>query len=179
MENRKLKLNELNRITLNEFKETEKFPIIILLDNVRSALNVGSVFRTCDAFAIEKLILCGITATPPNKEIAKTALGATESVLWENYPNTLDAIIKYKSLGFKIYALEQAEKKVFLNEYNFKPNEKIALVFGNEVDGVDQEIINHCDEVIEIPQFGTKHSLNISVSAGIAIWEVVRVFKKV
>jgi tRNA G18 (ribose-2'-O)-methylase SpoU len=177
MENRKLKLEELNRADIEEFKDQKKFPVVILLDNVRSALNVGSVFRTCDAFAIEELVLCGITATPPNKDIMKTALGATESVKWKKIDDTIKSIEYYKNNGYKIFALEQAENTFFLNDFNFKEHSKIALVFGNEVEGVQQDIIDLCDAVIEIPQFGTKHSLNISVSAGIAIWEVVKKIK--
>jgi tRNA G18 (ribose-2'-O)-methylase SpoU len=178
MENRKLKLDELNRVDINEYKDQKKFPIIILLDNVRSALNVGSVFRTCDAFAIEELGLCGITATPPNKEIMKTALGATESVKWKKFDDTIQSIEYYKKRGYKIYALEQAENTKFLNEFNFNLHTKIVLIFGNEVEGIQQDIIDLCDAVIEIPQFGTKHSLNISVSAGIAILEAVKEMKK-
>jgi tRNA G18 (ribose-2'-O)-methylase SpoU len=172
--NRKLKNEELNRISLEEFKQLKKLPVTVVLDNIRSALNVGSVFRTSDAFAIERLILCGITATPPHKEINKTALGSTESVVWEYVNNSIEAIQQLKNNHYKIVVVEQAEKKIFLNKWNFSTNDKIALVFGNEVDGVSQSVINVCDEVIEIPQFGTKHSLNVAVSVGIVLWEYIR-----
>ena len=157
--NEKLKNEALNRLSVNEFKSAIKQPIIVVLDNVRSLNNVGSAFRTADAFLIEEIILCGLTGTPPNKEIEKTALGATSSVKWTYFQTTLDAIAELKRLGYKTFAIEQA---------------KIALIYGNEIYGVDQEVINHCEEVIEIPQAGTKHSLNISVSIGIVLWELMR-----
>ena len=168
---KKLKNKDLQRITLEEFKKAEKTPITIILDNVRSALNVGSIFRTSDAFLIEKIILCGITTTPPNKEIRKSALGATDSVNWEFEKNTIDAISKLKKNGYQIVAIEQANKSTNLNEFNIT-KKPIAIILGNEVDGVDENVINICDDVIEIPQFGTKHSLNISITAGIVIWQL-------
>lgn len=170
---KKLKNKDLQRINIEEFKKTKKTPITIVLDNVRSALNVGSVFRTSDAFLIENIILCGITATPPNKEIRKAALGASESVNWEFEENTLDAVLKLKEKGYHIMGIEQADKSSKLNDFTL-PKRPIAIIMGNEVKGVSQEVINNCDEVMEIPQFGTKHSLNISVTTGIVIWELWR-----
>jgi tRNA G18 (ribose-2'-O)-methylase SpoU len=170
---KKLKNKDLQRINIEEFKKTTKTPITIVLDNVRSALNVGSVFRTSDAFLIENIILCGITATPPNKEIRKAALGASESVNWEFEENTLDAVLKLKEKGYHIMGIEQADKSSKLNDFTL-PKRPIAIIMGNEVKGVSQEVINNCDEVMEIPQFGTKHSLNISVTTGIVIWELWR-----
>ncbi|ALU73884.1 RNA methyltransferase [Tenacibaculum finnmarkense] len=169
---RKLKNSELGRITVNEFKETEKTPIIVILDNIRSLNNVGSVFRTSDAFLIEKIYLCGITATPPNKEIHKTALGATESVAWEHVENTIDLVEKLKKDNIKILAIEQAENSTMLNDFAPEPNQKYAVVMGNEVKGVQQEVVSASDFCIEIPQLGTKHSLNISVTTGIVIWDL-------
>lgn len=167
----KLKNKDLQRISIEEFKNSRKTPITIVLDNVRSSLNVGSVFRTADAFLIEKIILCGITATPPNKDIRKSALGSTNSVDWEYEDNTIDAVLKLKKNNYSIIGVEQVKESIMLN--NFKISEdQIAIIFGNEVDGVMNEVINLCDKVIEIPQFGTKHSLNISVSSGIVIWEL-------
>ena len=170
---KKLKNKDLQRITIKEFKDAKKTPITIVLDNVRSALNVGSVFRTADAFLIENIILCGITTTPPNKEIRKVALGATDSVNWQFEKNTFDAVSKLKKNGYHIMGIEQAEKSSKLNDFTL-PNKPIAIIMGNEVDGVSEDVINICDEVMEIPQFGTKHSLNISVTAGIVIWELWR-----
>ncbi|MEX6626709.1 RNA methyltransferase [Tenacibaculum salmonis] len=169
---RKLKNSELGRITVNEFKETEKTPIIVILDNIRSLNNVGSVFRTSDAFLIEKIYLCGITATPPNKEIHKTALGATESVAWEHIENTIELVEKLKKDNVTILAIEQAENSTMLNEFIPKANQKYAVVMGNEVKGVQQEVVSASDFCIEIPQLGTKHSLNISVTTGIVIWDL-------
>ena len=170
---RKLKNSELGRISVENFKKSKKSPIVIVLDNVRSALNVGSSFRTADAFRIEKLYLCGITATPPNKEIRKSALGATESVKWEKVEDTESIIKKLKSEGFHTCAIEQTENSTMLN--NFIPPEKqIAVVFGHEVNGVQQSVIDLCDQSIEIPQIGTKHSLNISVSVGVVIWDLYK-----
>ena len=169
--NRKLKNEELDRISVSDFKAAEKTPIIIVLDNIRSLNNIGSVFRTADAFLIEAVYLCGITAQPPHREIQKTALGATESVLWKYFNTTTDAIHELKSNGYKIAAIEQAENSIMLNK--FIPNGKLAVIFGNEVDGVEQLAINLSDYVIEIPQQGTKHSLNISVSCGVVIWDLV------
>ncbi|MAX68106.1 MAG: RNA methyltransferase [Flavobacteriales bacterium] len=170
---RKLKNIELGRISVENFKKSKKSPIVIVLDNVRSALNVGSSFRTADAFRIEKIYLCGITATPPNKEIRKSALGATESVKWEKVEDTESIIKKLKSEGFHTCAIEQTENSTMLN--NFIPPEKqIAVVFGHEVNGVQQSVIDLCDQSIEIPQIGTKHSLNISVSVGVVIWDLYK-----
>ncbi|WP_422089896.1 RNA methyltransferase [Tenacibaculum ovolyticum] len=169
---RKLKNNELGRITVNEFKKTKKTPIIVILDNIRSLNNVGSVFRTSDAFLIEKIYLCGITATPPNKEIHKTALGATESVAWEHIENTIDLVEKLQKDNVKILAIEQAENSTMLNNFIPEPNQKYAVVMGNEVKGVQQEIVSAANYCIEIPQLGTKHSLNISVSCGIVLWDL-------
>jgi len=169
---RKLKNNELGRITVDEFKETEKTPIIVILDNIRSLNNVGSVFRTSDAFLIEKIYLCGITATPPNKEIHKTALGATESVAWEHIENTIDLVEKLKQDNVKVLAIEQAENSTMLNKFTPESDQKYAVVMGNEVKGVQQEVVSAADYCIEIPQLGTKHSLNISVSCGVVLWDL-------
>lgn len=169
---RKLANAELDRKNIEEFKEAKKTPIIVVLDDIRSLHNIGSVFRTSDAFLIEKIYLCGITAVPPNKEIHKTALGATETVTWEYAKDVLEVITKLKEEKVKIYSIEQTEKAVMLNDFSVANNEKYALIFGNEVKGVSQEAINESDGVIEIPQVGSKHSLNISVSAGIVIWDL-------
>jgi len=174
--NRKLKNEELNRISIDEFKQVDKTPIIIILDNIRSLNNIGSVFRTADAFLIEAVYLCGITAKPPHREIQKTALGATESVSWTHYDTTNEAIQNLKEKGYKIAAIEQAENSIMLNNYSVSNNEKIAIIFGNEVKGVEQDAIDLSDVVIEIPQYGTKHSLNISVSAGVVIWDLANKF---
>lgn len=168
---RKLKNNELNRLSVDEFKKASKTPLVVVLDNIRSLNNIGSVFRTSDAFLVEKIYLCGITATPPNKDIHKTALGATESVEWEYIKETKEVISLLKSQNYKIISIEQAEKAVMLNEFMPEKGTKYAIVFGNEVKGVQQEVVNLSDFCIEIPQFGTKHSLNISVSAGVTIWD--------
>jgi len=167
---RKLENEELERKTPEQFRSSKKSPIIIVLDNVRSLNNIGSVFRTADAFLIEAIYLCGITAIPPNKEIHKTALGATETVNWKYFEKTINAIEKLKDDGYTVYSVEQAEKSVYLNDFVAK--EKIAVVFGNEVKGVEQEIIDKSEGCIEIPQLGSKHSLNIAVSAGIVIWDL-------
>ncbi len=167
---RKLKNEELDRLTLEEYKEAKKSPLVIVLDNVRSLNNIGAVFRTADAFLVEKIYLCGITAIPPHKDIRKTALGATESVDWEYCEDTLELVSRLKSNDFCVIAIEQAEKATLLNNYEIDISKKYALVFGNEVKGVTQEAVHHCDEVIEIPQYGTKHSLNISVSVGVTLW---------
>lgn len=172
--NRKLKLWELNRPTVEEFKQTEKFPLVVVLDNIRSLANVGTFFRTADAFNVSKIILGGITAQPPHREIQKTALGATESIDWEHHEKVIDTIKKLKKEGYLIYAIEQAEKTTFLNEVKIAPKEKHVLIFGNEVDGVQQELVDLADVVLEVPQFGTKHSLNVSVCAGVVLWEFVR-----
>ena len=169
---RKLKNNELNRLTVTEFKQTKKTPIIVVLDNIRSLNNVGSVFRTSDAFLIEKIYLCGITATPPNKEIHKTALGATESVDWEYVEDTLELVNKLKLDNIKVLAIEQAENSTKLNTFYPKENQKYAVIMGNEVKGVQQDVVNASDLCIEIPQLGTKHSLNISVTTGVVLWDL-------
>ncbi len=171
---KKLRNEELNRIDINTFKNIEKNRIVIVLDNVRSLNNIGSVFRTSDAFKIESIFLCGITATPPNKEIHKTALGAQDSVKWEYCKTTEDAIALLKLEGYKIIAIEQVENSIMLNNFIVDNDSKYALIFGNEVEGVAQSIIDNSDSVIEIPQWGTKHSLNVSVSVGIVLWELVR-----
>ncbi|MGY3791418.1 TrmH family RNA methyltransferase [uncultured Aquimarina sp.] len=170
--NRKLKNSELDRKTVTEFKEAKKTPLIIILDNIRSLNNIGSVFRTADAFLIEKIYLCGITATPPHKDIQKTALGATDTVDWEYKENTLELVQELQQQQIQILSIEQAENAVMLNEFNPEPNKTYAIIFGNEVKGVQQDIVSLSDTVIEIPQHGTKHSLNISVSAGIVIWDL-------
>lgn len=169
---KKLSMEELNRLSKEEFKNADKKKIIAILDNIRSMHNVGSVFRTSDAFALEKIILCGITAQPPHREIEKAALGATESVDWEYHPKTIEVVKKLKSEGYKIISIEQAENSIFLQNFETKLDEKYAIVFGNEVEGVDQEVIYASDYCIEIPQFGTKHSFNVSVCAGIVLWEL-------
>lgn len=171
---RKLLTSELNRKTAEEARSSAKTPFLIVLDNVRSQSNVGSVFRTADAFMAEAVYLCGITGTPPSREIQKTALGATESVIWKYFGETLDAVHKLKSDGFIVVAVEQAEGSVSLNNFTVEEGKKYALVFGNEVNGVDQDVLNICDKCIEIPQFGSKHSFNIAVSAGIVLWELHR-----
>ena len=168
---KKLKNKDLQRINIDEFKITEKTPITIVLDNVRSALNVGSIFRTSDAFLIENIILCGITATPPNKEIRKAALGSTDSVNWKYVKNTTEAVQQLSKEGYHVVAIEQARKSTLLNKFKL-PKKPIAIILGNEVNGVSQEVIDICDEVIEIQQFGTKHSLNVSVTTGIVIWKI-------
>ena len=171
---RKLLNSELNRLSANDFKDAEKLPVIIVLDNIRSQHNIGSVFRTSDAFLMEAIYLCGITATPPHREIHKTALGATDTVAWKYFETTRMAVDLLKSESYKIIAIEQAEESINLEDFRIENNEKIALIFGNEVDGVSEEIMQQADACIEIPQYGTKHSLNISVSAGIVIWEISR-----
>lgn len=169
---RKLENSELERKNVEEFKASDKTPIIVILDDVRSLHNIGSVFRTCDAFLIEKVYLCGITATPPNKEIHKTALGATETVEWEYAKDVLTVVAELKSKGVSIQSVEQVVSSVMLNKFEVQEQTKYALVFGNEVKGVSQGVVDLSDGVIEIPQLGTKHSLNIAVSAGIVIWDL-------
>lgn len=169
--NRKLKLDELNRVSVQEFKNQKKLPIIVVLDNIRSLNNIGSFFRTSDAFNIEAIYLCGISAQPPHREIQKTALGATESVEWRYFETTEQALGKLKEKEFLIYAIEQTESSIYLQEFTYNL-EKIALVFGNEVDGVGQNVINLSKNSIEIPQFGTKHSLNVSISFGVVLWHL-------
>ncbi|GAA4764964.1 MULTISPECIES: RNA methyltransferase [Flavobacterium] len=169
---RKIENSELDRKSIEEFKEAKKTPIIVVLDDIRSLHNIGSVFRTSDAFLIEKIYLCGITATPPNKEINKTALGATDTVTWEYKKDVLEVIQDLKSQNIDVFAIEQVEGAIFLDNFEVENNKKYALVFGNEVFGVNQEAVKMCDGAIEIPQLGTKHSLNISVSTGIVIWDL-------
>jgi 23S rRNA (guanosine2251-2'-O)-methyltransferase len=166
-------MDELGRRSPEEIKESEKHPIIVILDDVRSMHNVGSAFRTCDAFAIEALYLCGYTPAPPHRDIHKTALGATDTVKWQNFVATVDAVLHARQAGYKILAVEQAHKSTMLDKLNWQ-NEKIALVFGNEVTGVNEEVLKIADGCIEIPQWGAKHSLNISVSIGVVLWELVR-----
>jgi tRNA G18 (ribose-2'-O)-methylase SpoU len=174
---RKLENKELERKTVEDFKQAEKTPIIIVLDDIRSLHNIGSVFRTSDAFLIEKIYLCGITAIPPNKEIHKTALGATETVDWEYQKDVLSVIEKLKAENIAVYAIEQVENATFLQNFEIDKSKKYALVFGNEVYGVNQKAIELCSGTIEIPQLGTKHSLNISVSAGIVVWDLFQKMK--
>jgi tRNA G18 (ribose-2'-O)-methylase SpoU len=169
---RKLENSELERKSIESFKRSEKTPLILILDDIRSLHNIGSVFRTADAFLIEKIVLCGITATPPNKEIHKTALGATETVKWEHNNNVLEVIENLKKESVMVLAIEQVENAVFLQNFKVENDKKYALVFGNEVYGVSQDAVALCDGCIEIPQLGTKHSLNISVSAGIVVWDL-------
>lgn len=171
---RKLRNTELNRITVDEFKTIRKTPLVVVLDNIRSCNNIGSVFRTADALLIEKIYLCGITATPPNAEIRKTALDAEKSVEWEYHEKTEDVVSELQKRGYKVYAIEQVENSISLPDYLPATNEKVAVVFGNEVKGVQQKVVNSCDGSIEIPQFGTKHSFNVSVSAGIVLWDIFR-----
>ena len=170
---RKLKNSELDRLSVEEYKEIQKTPITVVLDNIRSCNNIGSVFRTSDALLIEKVVLCGITATPPNKEIHKTALDAEKSVPWEYFEETELAITQLKENGYRIFAVEQVENSIMLPDFTPEKDEKLALVFGNEVKGVQQSVVDLCDGAIEIPQYGTKHSFNISVSAGIVLWDLV------
>ncbi|MFV0153870.1 RNA methyltransferase [Empedobacter falsenii] len=168
---RKLKLDELGRVSTEEYKEIEKNPIVVVLDNVRSMHNVGAVFRTSDAFLIDKIYLCGITATPPHKEIHKTAIGAENSVDWEYVKDSNELVAKLKEEGYQIVTIEQTEGSVLLNEFEIDQSQKYAIIMGNEVDGVQQSIIDQCDTCIEIPQSGTKHSLNVSVCTGIILWK--------
>ncbi len=177
-EMRKLKITELNRLSAEEFKSAPKNRVVAVLDNVRSLHNVGSVFRTADAFCMEAVYLCGITATPPHNEIHKTALGAEDSMQWHYFENTEDAMLKLKSEGYTLIAIEQVEQSIILTDFEPDATQKYALVFGNEVKGVQQGVINLCDFCLEIPQYGTKHSLNVSVSAGIVLWEITKCFSK-
>ena len=169
--NRKLKITELNRISTEEFKEAEKLPLVVVLDNIRSLHNIGSVFRTSDAFLVDRIYLCGITATPPHPEMHKTALGAEDTVDWKYRKNTLDAVHELQDEGFTVLAIEQVEGSTLLDELELDADKKYAIVMGNEVKGVQQEVVNACDGCIEIPQYGTKHSLNVSVTTGIVLWE--------
>jgi tRNA G18 (ribose-2'-O)-methylase SpoU len=175
---RKLLNNELERKTLEQFRISEKSPFVIVLDNVRSQSNVGSIFRTADAFLIEAIYICGITARPPHREIQKTALGATDSVAWKYFPETTDAIYDLKAKGYEIIGVEQAEGSVELQNMHIEKGGRYALVFGHEVNGVEQDVLNLCDRCVEIPQFGTKHSFNIAISAGIVLWELNKSIKK-
>ena len=174
---RKLKLQELNRLTVEGFKATDKTPIVLVLDNIRSGLNVGSAFRTADGFALEKIYLCGITAKPPHREILKTAIGATDSMAWEHATETENVIAQLQKEDYHVVAVEQAEGSTALPDFKWPDDKKIALVFGNEVRGVSQGAMDLIDECLEVPQFGTKHSFNISVCAGIVIWELFRQWK--
>ncbi|NTW31853.1 MAG: RNA methyltransferase [Bacteroidetes bacterium] len=174
---KKLKLSELNRINVKEFKDSLKTPVTIVLDNIRSLHNIGSVFRTADAFRIEAIYLCGITGTPPNKEIHKTALGSTESVNWKYFEKTIEALNILKENKYTLFAVEQAESSNMLDEFELPPNNKIAIIFGNEINGIDELLMDEVDGCIEIPQYGTKHSLNISVSVGIVVWEIFQKIK--
>lgn len=169
---RKLRNEELDRLSIDEMKSADKNPFVIVLDNIRSRHNVGSAFRTADAFLCEKIILCGITAQPPHREIHKTALGATDTVEWEYFENSMEAIDVLKGQGYKIASIEQADESISLENFQLKGAEKLALIFGNEVKGVGDEIVEKSDYVIEIPQFGNKHSINVSVSVGIVIWDL-------
>ena len=171
---RKLSMDELNRKSVDEFKQAEKLPVIVVLENIRSAYNVGSVFRTADAFLLEAIYICGYTCVPPHKEIKKTALGAEDSVTWKHFESTALAIQELQQMYYKIFAVEQAAGSTLLNNLNYKPGEKIAVIFGNEVTGVEQQTIEQCAGCIEIPQHGMKHSLNIATAAGVVLWELVR-----
>ncbi|TNE54201.1 MAG: TrmH family RNA methyltransferase [Bacteroidetes bacterium] len=172
--NKKLKLWELERLSEDDFKAQKKFPIILILDSIRSLNNIGSFFRTADAFNVEKIYLCGITACPPHRDIQKTALGATDSMDWEYRESIQELIRELQTQGVAVASIEQTENTLLLQHLNQIPEQKLALVFGNEVDGVDQEVVNQSDYVIEVPQFGTKHSLNVSVCAGVVLWEVAK-----
>jgi len=165
-------MDELQRLSTDEFKATQKTPIVVILENVRSMHNVGSVFRTADAFLIEKICLCGYTPRPPHRDIHKTALGATETVAWEGFDDTSSAIEQVKANGYSIYAIEQTHNSIMLDSCDFSQNKKLALVFGNEAEGVEESTLNQCDGSIEIPQRGSKHSLNVSVAAGIVMWQL-------
>lgn len=170
---KKLSMDELQRLSLEEYQSAKKSPIVLVLDNIRSLNNVGSAFRTGDAFRIEKIYLCGITGTPPHRDIQKTALGATDAVAWEYCLNTMEAVKKLKEKSYQLVSLEQADESIFLQDFQPKVDKKYALIFGNEVFGVEDEVLKSSDQVVEIPQLGTKHSLNISVSLGIAVWDLM------
>lgn len=178
MTNRKLKNAELERKSVSEFKEAEKTPIIVILDNIRSLNNIGSVFRTADAFLIKKIYLCGITAKPPHKDIQKTALGATDTVEWEYVEDTLELVENLKTEGVKVFSIEQAENSVMLNDFQVEKENTLAVIFGNEVKGVNQNVVSASHGVIEIPQLGSKHSLNIAVSTGVVLWDLFSKLKK-
>ena len=170
----KLSMDELNRKSIGEFKQSDKLPLVVVLDNVRSLHNIGSIFRTCDAFLIEAIYLCGISATPPHKEIHKTALGAEESVDWKYFETTMQAVKHLQDNHYAVWGVEQVQNSVSLSDFTIEQHKRYALVFGNEVHGIEQEVIDCCEGCIEIPQFGTKHSFNVSVSAGIALWELYK-----
>ncbi|MBP7985056.1 MAG: RNA methyltransferase [Bacteroidaceae bacterium] len=174
---RKIRTIEMDRLTVEEYKNSDKLPVTVVLDNIRSLYNVGSVFRTSDAFRIERIILCGVTGCPPNTEIHKTALGAEESVEWIYFKDTLDAVKQLKDDGYFIYSVEQVEHSTKLQKLNLDNCHRYAVIFGNEVKGVQQSVVDASDGCIEIPQFGTKHSLNVSVTAGILIWEFTKLLK--
>ncbi len=171
---RKLSMEELGRMSVDEFHRSDKMPLIVILENIRSAYNVGSVFRTADAFRVQAIYITGYSAKPPHKEIKKTALGAEETVTWQHFTNATEAINAARSIGYNVYAVEQVTDSYMLNEIALEPNEKIAVVLGNEVVGVEQDTIHQCDGCIEIPQLGMKHSLNIATAAGVVLWELVR-----
>lgn len=177
MEHRKLKITELNRISAEEFKKADKLPLVVILDNVRSLHNIGSVFRTSDAFRVECIYLCGITATPPHPEMHKTALGAEFTVDWKYVNNAVEAVDNLRQEGYIVFSVEQAENSIMLENIQLEQGKRYAVVFGNEVKGVQQEVIDHSDGCIEIPQYGTKHSLNVSVTAGIVIWDLFKQLK--
>ena len=177
MEHRKLKITELNRISAEEFKKADKLPLVVVLDNIRSLHNIGSVFRTSDAFRVECIYLCGITATPPHPEMHKTALGAEFTVDWKYVNNAVEAVDNLRQEGYIVYSVEQAENSIMLEDMRLEQRKRYAVVLGNEVKGVQQEVIDHSDGCIEIPQYGTKHSLNVSVTAGIVIWDLFKQLK--
>ena len=179
MEHRKLKITELNRISAEEFKKADKLPLVVVLDNVRSLHNIGSVFRTSDAFRVECIYLCGITAVPPHPEIHKTALGAEFTVDWKYVDNAIEAVDNLRQKGYVVYSVEQTENSIMLENIRLEQGKRYAVVLGNEVKGVQQEVIDHSDGCIEIPQYGTKHSLNVSVAAGIIIWDLFKQLKRV
>ena len=176
---RKLSMPELNRLSTEEFRAVEKFPVTVILDDIRSQNNTGSVFRTCDAFRVEKLCLCGITASPPHREIHKTALGAEESVEWKHYSTATEAILELKKSGYLVLVLEHTTSNLPLQDYKIPEDSKIALVFGNEILGVSEEVLKLANACLEIPQFGTKHSINVSVVVGITLWEMLKKMKKI
>ena len=176
MQHEKLSMEELNRKTVDEFRQSEKIPVIVVLENIRSAYNVGSVFRTADAFLLEAIYICGYTCVPPHKEIKKTALGAEETITWKHFDNAGMAILELQEAGYSVFAVEQAQGSTKLNDVNYKAGDKVAVIFGNEVSGVEQNTILQCKGCIEIPQLGMKHSLNISVAAGIVLWELAKKF---
>ncbi len=175
---RKLSMEELHRISVQEFKEAEKLPLTVVLDNVRSQNNIGSVFRTGDAFRVERICLCGICSTPPHRDIHKTALGAEDSVEWKYYEECIDCVRELKEQGYKVYAVEQVDESVMLDSLSENIGDRIAVIFGNEVEGVQEELLPLCDGSIEIPQQGTKHSLNVSCAAAIVLWEFFKILKK-